>query len=81
MISKDLLCCETYNMNHLAETEELIKNQSMGPKPSKTINGLAPLLEIQFKADATKLHFFVMKLPLPSFQKTNLFRYLLPKRS
>lgn len=71
----------TYDRNALAVLGESIKNQRMCPKPSKTINGLAPLLEILSKANGTKLN-FLMKLPLHSFQKTNLFRwYLLPKRS
>lgn len=80
-ISKVLLFHATYDMNALAVLGQSIKNQPMCPKPSKTINGLAPLLEILSKANGTKLN-FLMKLPLHSFQKTNLFRwYLLPKRS
>ena len=80
-IIQSLCTRATYDMNALAVLGESIKNQPMCPKTSKTINGLAPLLDILSKVNGTKLN-FVMKLPLRSFQKTNLFRwYLLPKRS
>ena len=67
MISKDLLCCETYNMNHLAEIGELIKKSSHVPQTFQDHKWFSSLVRNSVQGRCNRITRLCYETPTPFF--------------